>query len=209
MDLQLYLAFVAATAVLILIPGPNVALILANSVAHGRRFGLLTVAGTSSAMVLQLGVACLGLTALLGALAGWLEWLRWAGVAYLVAVGVAAWRASALAADLSAVPPEPRSARAIFARGFLVSLVNPKTLLFYGAFFPQFLSAGPGAWSSSAQVTALAATFLLVAVTLDSTWAVLADKTRPVFAGRARLRTRLTGGLLIGAGIGLALARKS
>src|SRR3954470_24412847 len=101
MSIEVYLAFCATTVALMLVPGPNVALIVANSVAHGRRFGLLTVAGTSSAMVLQLAVACLGLTALLGALAGWLEWLRWAGVVYLVHLGVAAWRASALAADLS------------------------------------------------------------------------------------------------------------
>ncbi len=117
---------------------------MASSVAPGYRFGLLTVAGTSAAMVPQLIFTCLGLTALLGALAGWFEWLRWVGVVYLVFLGVQTWRASALAADLSAIPPQPRSARAIFLRGFLVSLSNPKTLFFYGAFFPQFLTVEPG-----------------------------------------------------------------
>jgi len=182
---------------------------MASSVAPGYRFGLLTVAGTSAAMVPQLIFTCLGLTALLGALAGWFEWLRWVGVVYLVFLGVQTWRASALAADLSATPPQPRSARAIFLRGFLVSLSNPKTLFFYGAFFPQFLTVEPGAWSSGAQVLAFAATFLFLAVVLDSAWAILAAKARHVFVGRDHLRTRLTGCLLIGAGVGLALARRS
>jgi threonine/homoserine/homoserine lactone efflux protein len=73
MDLQLYLAFVVATSVLMLIPGPNVALIVANSVAYGTRYGLLTVAGTSTAMVVQLGLTALGMTAVLSTLGSWFE----------------------------------------------------------------------------------------------------------------------------------------
>ena len=84
MSIELYLAFVAATAVLMLIPGPNVALVVATSIAHGPRYGLVTVAGTSSAMALQLTVTALGMTSLLTVLAGWLEWLRWVGAAYLL-----------------------------------------------------------------------------------------------------------------------------
>src|ERR1019366_7135453 len=77
MPLSLYLAFLLATTVLILIPGPNVSLIVANSIAYGTRYGLLTVAGTSAAIVVQLGLTALGLTAVLGTLAGWFDWLRW------------------------------------------------------------------------------------------------------------------------------------
>ena len=91
--LQLYLAFIAASALLILIPGPNVALIVANSVAHGTRFGLMTVAGTASAMVVQLALTVAGATAVLDVLAASFDWLRWAGVAYLMWLGIAAWRA--------------------------------------------------------------------------------------------------------------------
>lgn len=131
MPLDLYLAFVAACVVLIVIPGPNVALIVANSVAHGARYGLMTVAGTASAMVLQLALVVLGASALLGLLASLFDWLRWLGVAYLLWLGVRTWRAAS--ADLSGIAAEPRSAAAIFARGFLVSLTNPKTLLFYAA----------------------------------------------------------------------------
>ncbi|MBV9516825.1 MAG: LysE family transporter, partial [Hyphomicrobiales bacterium] len=93
MSLELYLAFVAATAILILIPGPNVALIVANSVAHGSRFGLLTVAGTSSAVIIQLLLTVAGMTTFLSIMANWFEWLRWIGVAYLVYLGIRAWRA--------------------------------------------------------------------------------------------------------------------
>jgi threonine/homoserine/homoserine lactone efflux protein len=200
---HLYLAFVLATTVLILIPGPNVSLIVANSIAYGTSFGLLTVAGTSAAMLPQLALTALGMTAVLGALAIWFEWLRWLGVAYLIWLGLRQWRAPPV--DLTRTRPQPRSARAIVVRGFLVSLTNPKTLLFYGAFFPQFISIdrplGP-------QVALLCATFLVIATVLDGAWALLAGRARGVLAARPRLRNRLSGGMLIGAGVGLALARK-
>ncbi len=203
MPLELYLAFIAATVILMVIPGPNVALIVANSVAHGTRFGLLTVAATSSAVMVQLTLTVLGATAVLNFLAASFDWLRWLGVAYLVWLGIAAWRAPIV--DLTRTAPQPRSARVIYARGFLVGLTNPKTLLFYGAFLPQFIAPGP---TATDQLLLLAATFLIVAVVLDGLWAVLAGRLRALLAVHARLRNRLTGGLLIGAGVGLALARK-
>lgn len=203
MSLELFLAFVAATAVLILIPGPNVALIVANSIAHGVRYGLLTVAGTSSAMVVQLTLTVLGTTALLKAMADWFEWIRWAGVIYLVYLGIRSWMA--LPVDLTHTPPQPRSARAIWLRGFVVSMTNPKTLLFYGAFLPQFIVPGE---SAEAQLLLLSGTFLFLAVLLDACWALLAARFRAALAVNGKLRNRLTGGLLIGAGLGLALARR-
>jgi homoserine/homoserine lactone efflux protein len=203
-SLQLYAAFIAATVVLILIPGPNVALIVANSVAYGSWYGLLAVAGTSSAMVIQLALTVLGMTTLLAALADGFEALRWIGVAYLVYLGLKAWRGPAV--DLTKVRPEPRSLRAIYLRGFLVSLTNPKTLLFYGAFLPQFVT--PGA-SLTGQLAALSGTFLVIAVVLDGAWALLAGRFRTALAVNAKFRNRLTGALLLGAGVGLAFARKS
>ena len=200
---DLYLAYILACIVLIVIPGPNVALIVANSVAHGARFGLLSVAGTSSAVVVQLSLTVLGATAVLDVLAASFDWLRWLGVIYLVWLGVVAWRAPAV--DLARVGPQARSARLIFARGLLVGLTNPKTLLFYGAFLPQFITPGP---TASDQLLLLAVTFLVVAVVLDSAWALLAGRLRGLLLAHARLRNRLTGGLLVGAGLGLALARR-
>jgi homoserine/homoserine lactone efflux protein len=203
MSIQLYLGFVLATTILILIPGPNVSLIVGNSIAHGTRYGLLTVLGTSSAVVVQLAFTALGLTATLDLLADWFDWIRWLGVAYLLYLGIRQWFAAPV--DLTRIRPQPRSLRSIVLRGFLISLTNPKTLLFYSAFFPQFVM--PDA-PIAPQVTLLSLTFLAIAVGLDSGWAMLAGRVRGALAIRPRLRNRLSGGCLIGAGIGLALAHR-
>jgi threonine/homoserine/homoserine lactone efflux protein len=201
---DLYIAFFVATAVLMVIPGPNVALIVANSVAHGTRYGLLTVSATSSAMVLHLALTVVGATAVLDVLAASFDWLRWLGVIYLVCLGISVWRAPTL--DLARTAPQVRSAQAIYLRGFLVGLTNPKTLLFYGAFFPQFVTPGP---EVSDQLLLLAATFLAVAIVFDGSWAILAGRLRALLTMHVRLRNRVSGGLLIGAGVGLALARRT
>jgi homoserine/homoserine lactone efflux protein len=203
MHMELYLGFVLASVILILIPGPNVSLIVANSIAYGSRYGLLTVAGTSSAIVLQLALTALGLTATLSLLAGWFEWVRWIGVGYLLFLGIRQWRAPPV--DLTRMRPQPRSFRAIALRGFLISLTNPKTLLFYGAFFPQFLSHDAPV---APQVALLSLTFFVIAAGLDTGWALIGGRVRGVLAIRGRLRNRLSGGFLIGAGIGLALAHR-
>lgn len=201
-DLQLYLAFALATLVLMLIPGPNVALIVANSVAYGTRQGLLTVAGTSGAVVVQLALTALGMTALLGAAAHWFELIRWIGVAYLLWMGVRQWLAPPV--DLTRTRPERRPVREVVARGALVSMTNPKTLLFYGAFFPQFVTPDGHLWQ---QLALLSATYLVIAVVTDCGWAALGGRARGLLASRGRLRNRLSGGMLIGAGVGLAMAR--
>jgi len=171
-------------------------------VAHGSRYGLLTVAGTSSAMVLQLELVALGMTPLLGALGSWFELLRWVGVAYLVYLGIREWRAPAV--DLTKTRPERKSPRAMFTRALLVSMTNPKTLLFYGAFFPQFVSAEH---AFLPQVALLSATFVVIAVLVDGGWALAAARARHLLATRGRLRNRIAGGMLMGAGAALALAR--
>ncbi len=202
LDPALYFAFCGAVVLLMLVPGPNVALIVANSVAYGPRYGLLTVAGTSSAMVPQLMLASLGLSGLMDIFGVWFEWVRWVGALYLVWLGIRQWRAPAV--DLT-LPSEPKSGRAIYVRALLVSLTNPKTLLFYGAFFPQFLSEGRAV---APQIAALSLTFLTIAVLIDGCWALAAGRARRLIAARGRLGNRLAGGLLVGAGIGLALARQ-
>jgi len=206
MSLQLYLAFVAAVTVLFLIPGPNLALIVANSVAHGRRYGLITLAGTTSAMVIQLACVVVGLTGFLALMATWFDRLRWLGVVYLVYLGIAAWRAPA--PDLRATngtKPQVKRARDVYLRGFFVSLTNPKTLLFYAAFLPQFIDP---AHDRVAQLIVLAATFLVFALVLDGAWALLAPHAVRVLGIGGRSLNRLTGSLLITAAAGLAWARK-
>ena len=200
----LYFAFLVTSIALIAFPGPNVALIVSTSIAHGRRAGLVTVAGTSSAMAIQLLLTVAGTSALLAAAAPWFSWLRWAGAAYLIYLGVRAWRAPAGNGTGNVMPA--RAEGAVFARGVLVSLTNPKTLLFFGAFLPQFVSTdGP----ALPQLIVLAGTFLVLAVGLDTAWALLAHRAGARLSRRKDLRNRLEGGLLIGAGVGLAVARES
>jgi len=201
-DPSLFLAFAVAVVLLMLFPGPNVSLLVANSIAYGPRYGFLTLAGTVSAMIVQLCLTVFGMTQILSTMSLWFEWLRWAGVAYLIYLGVAQWRAPVV--DLTRTRAQPKSARAIYTRAFLVSGTNPKTLLFYGAFFPQFVSidhpVGP-------QLAVLSVTCFLIAVAVDGGWVLVAGRARGVLGSRGRLRNRLSGGFMVGAGVALAFAR--
>jgi len=205
MPLELYLAFVLATAILILMPGPIVSLVVAHSLSQGTRSGLVTVAGAESGQVIQLVFVALGMTSLIHFFATWFELLRWAGVAYLVWLGVQRWRRSFGAEPPQAVPAV--GARTLFAQGFVVAVTNPKTWLFYAAFFPQFIdpASAPGP-----QLAILCSSYLAIAATIDGAYALLAGRVRPWLQGgwRARLCDRVTGTLLIGAGVWLALARR-
>lgn len=196
---QLYAAFIVAVTVLMLVPGPNVALITSQSVTHGPRRGLAVVAGTSTAMVVQLGLVGLGMTGVMAVAGQWFAILRWAGASYLVWLGVQAWRAlpDPIAAD------GPGGASRAYGRGVIISLTNPKILFFYAAFFAQFMTRKDPA----GQFWLLAATFLIVALTIDCGWALLAARMRSLLARHQKLRNRVTGTVLIAAGAGLALAR--
>lgn len=199
---DLLIPFVFATIILGLIPGPNVALTVANSLAHGTRHGLLTVAGTSSAMVPQLILTVLGLSTFIAALSQWFDVLRWAGVAYLLYLGIR--ECLAPVQDLAHMPARPLSVREIYWRGFLVSLTNPKTLLFYGAFFPQFIT---GMDRVIEQLIVLAVVFVAVISCVDSLWACLAGYARRYLLGKTVWRNRISGGFLIIAAVLLALIR--
>jgi homoserine/homoserine lactone efflux protein len=200
MSWPLYATFVLSVTALMLIPGPNVALIVAASLARGPKAGLATVAGTCAAMVPQLALTSLGMTVALNEAARAFSVLRWLGVAYLVWL---AFRAFAAPETALALTPERRSS--LFLRGLVVSLSNPKTLLFFAAFFPQFLDASAPA---PAQLLLLSATFLALAALIDGGWALAAGQVGGWLRLGGRARNRLTGGLMLGAGLGLALARK-
>jgi homoserine/homoserine lactone efflux protein len=187
----LYLAFLPASALVLLIPGPNVALIVSTSIAHGRRHGLVTVAGTSSAMVLQLGLTIAGLATVLTMTAALFFWLRWAGVFYLCYLAFRAWFAPITTSTPTI--PAAKSLVGAYLRGLLISLTNPKTLLFFGAFLPQFVSpAAP----LLPQLLLLAASFLVLAILFDSTWAVLAGRLGSTLGTKTRLRNWIQGALL-------------
>jgi len=195
------LALILATVVLILIPGPNVALIVANSLRHGLKSGLTTAFGTTAGIALQLLLVVAGMATLIEIAASALVWLKWLGVVYLVWLGIRTWREPA--ADLAQIGPQSRAG--IFWRGFGFALINPKTLLFNAAFLPQFVGDTDAA---SLELVTLAGVFLAVVVVGDSLWAVFAASARAGFSRCGALRNRITGGLLVGAGIGLALSRR-
>ncbi len=205
MNPELWIAFAAATVVIIIVPGPVVTLVLANSLSYGTRSALLTVVGAGTAATLQLAVIGLGMTSLIVLLSDWFQWLRWAGVAYLIWLGIQQWRNGKADPTLPAVPT---SRGRLYLQGFVVAVTNPKTLLFYAAFLPQFIDP---AGQVGLQMAILCTTFLAIALTFDSSYAMLAGRLRPILLTRrgALWRGRITGTLLVGAGVGLALARKS
>ena len=183
MNWELYFAFCLASAALIAMPGPVVSLVIANSLRLGTGAGLVTVAAASTGNAILIIAGAIGVTTMLALLSGLFDVARLLGAAYLIYLGVKVVNA------------------------FLIALTNPKAILFYIAFFPQFvdptLPAGP-------QLAAMCAAFIVIAVVLDSCYAVLAGRVRPYLmdARRALIRARITGSLLIATGIGLALARK-
>ena len=205
MTWELYLAFCLATAILIIMPGPVVSLVIANALTHGTAKGIVTVTGAQAAILIQLLVVALGLTSLMAVMAGWFEWLRWLGAAYLIWLGVQKWRATPLLPEER--PSGTTRSRAIFLQGFVIALTNPKSLFFLAAFFPQFISpaapAGPQLWL-------LCPTFLVIAAIFDSSYALLAGRARGWLKDRRHvlLGERITGTFLIGAGAWLVLARR-
>lgn len=192
-------ALVIATAVLVAIPGPNVALIVANSLRYGLGSGIATVLGTTLGIALQLCLVAVGMVAIVELAAGVLSLIKWAGVVYLVYLGIRTWREPP--PDIGNVRPR----RAMFWRGVLVAAMNPKTLLFNAAFLPQFVGTGAG----PADVGIVAGVYLSVLLLGDSLWAAFATSARPLLHRCAGLTRRVTGAFLVAAGIGLALARKA
>lgn len=208
MSLELYLGFIAATLILCVIPGPVVTYLVACGIRQGPRAAIAGLAGTTSALLVHMALVLAGLAPLLAAIGPWGEALKLVGAGYLVWIGISAWRAPYEDPDL---PPGPArqaaSAAMLYRRGFLISVTNPKSLAFYAAFFPQFVSASAPA---APQLVLLAATFIVVGTISDGAFGLAAGKLAPYLKGeRAQiLRNRITGSVLVAAGIGLALARK-
>ena len=204
---ELFAAYLVAATVLVLMPGPIVTLVVANSIAHGARTGLATVAGASSGNALLVAAGALGLTTVLALVADLFQWIRWAGVAYLVYLGIKHWQAALRPPEEADMRPMP-SARGVFGQGVLVAITNPKTILFYAAFFPQFLDT---TLPVAPQLVCMSVAFVVIATAFDSGYAVLAGRLRRFFAGGrgAKWRNGITGTLLIGTGLGLALARRN
>jgi homoserine/homoserine lactone efflux protein len=202
MPLELYLAYVLACAVITLIPGPTVTVIIANSLAHGTRAGLLNVAGTQLGLGLMMAILVVGLSSVIAAM-GWLfDWLRWAGAIYLVWLGYKLLR-SPESLNQPGTTPAPRGG--FFLQGFLVLMANPKALLWFGAFIPQFVDPKG---NYVVQIVLLGVTAMAVALVSDGAYAVLTGRAGAFLSKqRVKLVSRLSGGFLIGGGIWLALTR--
>ncbi len=206
MSFQLWLAFVAASAVLLIIPGPTILTVISYSMAHGRRANLPLVAavalGDSTALVLSL----LGLGALLATSAAWFTAVKWAGGLYLIYLGLKLLRAGISPAELAA-PAAPGSRWKLFANTYLVTALNPKGIIFFVAFLPQFIQ--PGA-DVTRQVWVLASTFVVMATLNATLYAVFAGSARTLLASpRAQRNFNLAGGsLLTAAGVWALMARR-
>jgi len=199
----LYFAYIAACIAIIAVPGPNVTVIIANSLRYGTRAGLASVAGTQVGLAVMLLVLGFGLEQIAEHLAVVFEIVRWLGAAYLVWLGVRLWRSNGDLVAGEAVRP----ARGFFWQGFVVLLSNPKVLLFFGAFIPQFVNPAGDAF---AQTIVLGVTFMVVATVLDAAYALAAGSAGSwLTTTRVRLVERLSGSFLIAGGLWLALTRRA
>jgi threonine/homoserine/homoserine lactone efflux protein len=203
MSLQLYLAFVAACIALALLPGPIVTLLIANGLRHGTRAALTNILGVQAGLLIVIGILAVGLTSLMATMGYWFDSVRFAGAAYLVWLGIKLIRSPVEGIDASAPPPPPRGG--FFLQGFVVALSNPKLLVFFGAFIPQFMDMSK---DHLPQVILLGVTFMVLAGLTDAIYALLAGRARRFFsARRTRLVSRISGSCMIGGGIWLALTR--
>ncbi len=201
MSLTVYLTYVVACFALALLPGPIVTLVLANSLRYGARAALINIAGAQAGLAIFIGIVAIGLTSLMATMGYWFDWVRFAGAAYLVWLGYRLIRAPALIESGDAQPPRG----GFFLQGFLVMLGNPKVLVFFGAFIPQFVAMDGNHF---AQVILLGGTFMVAAAVTDGVYIALASRARSLMtAQRARTVSRFAGGAMIGSGIWLALAR--
>lgn len=202
MDVENWLAFCVAAAALALVPGPTVTLIVANSLRHGARAGLMNVAGTQLGVAIWLAIAVLGLGAAIELMGVWFDVLRYAGAAYLVWMGLKLLLAKG---DLALAAGRARPGGSFFLQGFIVIMSNPKMLVLFGALIPPFIQPGG---NYSAQLLALGLTFAAIALAGDTVYALAAGKAG-AWLSRSRIRAiEVASGLCLTVG-GVWLALKS
>jgi threonine/homoserine/homoserine lactone efflux protein len=202
MSTELYITYLLACCVITVIPGPTVTLIVANSLTYGTRAGLLNVAGTQLGLGVMMVVLAVGLSSIIAIMGVWFDWLRLAGAAYLVWLG---WMMLRSPAALKRLDGAPTPSGGFLMQGFLVLLGNPKALLWFGAFIPQFVDP---ATDYVSQVVLLGLTAMATAAISDGGYAVLAGGARTLLSeGRVRAVSRIGGLCLIGGGAWLAFTR--
>jgi threonine/homoserine/homoserine lactone efflux protein len=208
MSIELWLAFVAASAILLIIPGPTILTVIGYSLTHGRRANAALVAavalGDSTALMLSL----LGLGALLATSAFWFTAVKWVGGLYLLILGVRLFFAGVAVNEAAAPPAAAKSLWRLFANTYIVTALNPKGMIFFVAFLPQFISADA---EVAAQLWILAITFVVMATINATLYAVFAASAAKLLSSpRAQRRFRFAGGsLLSAAGVWALLARRA
>jgi threonine/homoserine/homoserine lactone efflux protein len=206
-DTPLLLAFVGASLVLALTPGPAVVYIVARTLAQGRACGLASVLGVALGNLGNAIGAALGLAALFAVSSAAFTVVKWAGAAYLIYLGIRMWRAAPAAANgVPQVATKPLAR--VFRDGFVVALLNPKTTLFFAAFLPQFIDAHA---NPLAQTLALGCVFVAIAGCTDLIYVGAASVVGPRLGGAARHAVwgnRLAGTSFIGLGVLTAMGTK-
>jgi len=204
MTIELWLAFVAAASIMLIIPGPTITLVVSYALGEGRRAALATVVGVALGDFTALVVSLVGLGAVLAASATLFTILKWIGAAYLVYLGIRLWRS-----DPAADGPMAKTARsqgAMLGHAFTVTALNPKGMVFFAAFLPQFIRTDAPV---APQLAILGATFLILATLNAAGYALLAGRLRETIRRPTVLKAvnRVGGGVLVGAGIAIALRR--
>ena len=198
MTLSLWAAFVAASSILLVIPGPTVLLVVSYALGQGWRTALPMAIGVALGDFTAMTLSMLGLGALLAASATLFSALKWIGAAYLVWLGIKLWRAGAA---LEAAPrTDVVSAAKMLGHAWLVTALNPKSITFFVAFLPAFLDPHADFWT---QMAVFESTFLVLAFANAFGYALVASKARGFVGNPRAIRAinRTGGGLLIGAGV--------
>lgn len=194
-----------ASFFIIIVPGPTVTVIVANSLRDGARAGLLNVAGTQAGLVPMLFIVAFGLETVVSFMAHAFFWVKLAGAAYLIWLG---FRLLTSSGDIGDVDKVRRPRTGYFWQGFIVIWSNPKALLFFGAFIPQFID--PAVGNTFEQTLILGLVFMLVGAIFDSAYALIAGKAGSLLTRtRVRLVERISGTILIGGGLWLATLKRA
>ncbi|MBU1040484.1 MAG: LysE family translocator [Proteobacteria bacterium] len=207
MTIELWLAFAAASALLLVLPGPTILTVISYSLTHGRRANVPLVAAVALGDSTALAMSTLGLGALLAASALWFTVLKWVGGLYLLFLGLRMLRADASPTTEITAPKTSVSRWRLFANTYMVTALNPKSIAFFVAFLPQFLN--PGA-DHARQLWILATTFVILASINAALYAVFAASARGLLASpQAQRRFNRAGGtLLTSAGVWALLAKR-
>ena len=201
MALHTWLIYFAAALGLSLSPGPNGLLALTHGALHGRRMTLWTIFGGSFGFVAVIALSMFGIGALLQTSLVWLTVLKWLGGAYLVWLGIQVWRAPALGVELMALSSE-RGGWSLFRQGALSAMTNPKGILFFAAFLPQFIDP---ARSLVMQFLIMAGTFAGIEVITEFLIASMAHRIRPWLERSGKRFNQACGGIFIAIGAALPL----